>query len=106
MTRIEQIQQYPSSFFNPQGQKCHESLIQSHAALAYVKELLEKDTPASVVLELIEECRRVSVDSLFCCIDGIQREDKERMCPRCKAIIDMGTAEILYSQFEKPSAAA
>lgn len=52
MSRISRIRQEPVIV-----DKCHESVLcRAHHVLKYVQELLEIDTPAKVILEIIEAC--------------------------------------------------
>lgn len=51
--KIENIQKRPTTY-ETDGVNCHESLLRAFHIVEKVKELLEKDTPPSVVLEMIE----------------------------------------------------
>ena len=55
--KIDDIQSRPTCY-ESDGQKCHESLLRAFHIVDKVKELLEKNTPPSVVLELIEQMEK------------------------------------------------
>jgi hypothetical protein len=83
------ISEYPTVFVDQQGEECHESLLQSFQILEKVKDLLRIETPASVVLEIIEECQLRSTGGVFCCVEGWHdryvdpRTGKNVKCPKC-----------------------
>jgi len=65
MNRISQIRETPTGITDKQINKdleakglptaYHESLLRSFQTLRYVKELLEKDTPPTVILDILDE---------------------------------------------------
>lgn len=55
MTRIIEIQKMAVTSDQVDGAPFHESMMRAYNILAQVKDLLERGTPASVILELITE---------------------------------------------------
>lgn len=85
---ISELQQYPSTFIDPQGQRCHESLLQGFQVLRKVEELLQVNTPAPVILEIIQEARSSS-GRLFCCAEGsgATRDGEPAPCLKCQNLL-------------------
>ena len=55
---LDEIRAMPTSYVDGDGQKCHESLLQSFQLLMKVEEWLDQGAPAIVVLEMMRDVRR------------------------------------------------
>lgn len=60
--RISEIRKFPTTFIDVEIGKSHESILRAFHILNKVKELLHKNTPQDVILEIIEECEASKVN--------------------------------------------
>lgn len=52
---LADIRSFPNLFFAPGGSHVHESCLRGYQILEKVKELLEKQTPPAVILEIVAD---------------------------------------------------
>lgn len=76
MSRIKHIRQMPTVIDNR-----HESLNRSYQLMGYVRELLELDTPPSVVLEIMDACYEKDLPELHKTTWEEMRDDKPQPQP-------------------------
>lgn len=54
---ISEIKKFPTNYINEEGQKCHESLLQSFQILNKIEEMLERKDSQETILEIIKDIR-------------------------------------------------
>lgn len=75
--KLSEIRRQPTTLFirdSADNQRFHESLLRSYQLVQKIKELLDADTPASVIMEIIDDVEEA---------EQVQYSCKSRRCWRC-----------------------